>query len=438
MLAHVTAGAAGKGRRVLVIAHRSELVDQISANLADEGVAHGRVQAGHAPSSEPVAVGMVQTVCRRLAELDAPDFVLIDEAHHCAAAQYRALAEAWPDARALGVTATPVRSDGKGLSACFDVLVEGPSTAELIEGGYLASYDFYEPGGFDVSALPVARGEFVSGAALEAVRAANIVGSAVEHYFEHLAGRPAIAFAVGVEEAARVAGEFTAAGIPAASVDGKMPLEERRLRLAALAAGELLVITSADLISEGVDIPAVAGAILLRPTASLGLFLQQVGRCLRPKADGSRAVILDHVGNGRRHGYPADPRRWTLEGVERSATTMRACETCRRILPVENACAIAAATCARVARGEACPMLRTPGAAELFQPVPQTIAGRLRVVRDPWGWAGGIDPVRARGREWHVLVERAATEEHLRMIARARGFRRGWPAHVLRDRAALA
>ena len=434
VLAHVTAGAAGKGRRVLVIAHRSELVDQISANLADEGVAHGRIQASFPLSGEAVQVGMVQSVCRRLNRLQPPDFLLIDECHHATAAQYAELTSAWPNVKVLGVTATPVRTDGKGLSACFDVLVAGPSTRELIDAGHLADYDYFEPGGFDTSGLRTRAGEFVQADALEAVHRSAITGSAVEHYVRHLAGRPAIAFALGVEEAETVARSFREAGIRAAPIDGTMTLEERRRRLDALATGELHVVTAADVISEGVDIPAVSGAILLRPTASLGLHLQQVGRCLRPKPDGGRAIILDHVGNAARHGYPSDPRQWTLDGVERRGQAMRTCSRCQRTFRAEDARALALASCSIAAAAAGCPMQAPPQAGEIRLP-PERVEGELRNMRDPWRWAGGIDPVRARGRDWHALLERAQTEAQLRMIARARGFRRGWTQHVLRDRA---
>ena len=435
IIAHLAARATRKAKRVVVVAQRGLILDQIAGNLTDEGVASGRVQAGHELVDASVQLAMVQSLARRLERIRAPDLAIVDEAHHAAAASYRALLAAWPMARVVGMSATPVRTDGRGLRDAFDVLIEGPTIADLVGAGHLARIAYYEPGAPDLGGVRVVRGEFDAAAALEAVRAANLTGSAIEHYLLHLAGRPAIAFTLGVDEADRVAVEFRQAGIRAASIAGTTLPDERTRLLAALAGGELHVLVSADLIGEGIDVPAVAGVLLLRPTSSVTVHLQQVGRALRPKADGSEAVILDHAGNAARLGYPTDERRWTLDGVERVAAAVRICSRCSRTFPSDQARELATAGCRVAATEGACLMLAPPRPGEVRKPL-TTVSGQLRRVRDPLAWAGGISLERARGAEWRLLLERAESEAQLRMIARARGFRRGWTQHVLRDRAA--
>jgi len=421
ILAHIPASAALKGSNVLIIAHRSELVDQISANLDAEGVPHGRIQAGHATVQHPVMVGMVQTIARRLDRVTVPKLLLIDECHHVPSAQNQAIISAWPDARLIGVTATPIRGDGKGLGNDFTNMVCGPSVADLIKAGHLAAYDYYLPSPrLDLSTVRIVRGDYSTGGALEAMEAARIVGDAVVHYQRHLAGRPAIAFCMDVAHAHGTAATFRAAGIRSAAIDGTMAKDARAGVLAALASGELDVLCAAEIVSEGVDIPAVAGAILLRPTMSLGLMMQQCGRALRPKPDGGRAVILDHVGNAHRHGFPDDPRTWTLDSKPNKppAPRLRTCAVCFRVFHFADA-----EPCGNVPCG-----LETPDRAEPDDIV--TAEGDLELVGDRWAWAEGIDVLTAQGGDYARMMKLAHhNEARLTQIQRARGYKRGWIWH---------
>lgn len=431
ILAAAAARAASRGRRVVLMAHRIELVEQISANLYDEGITHGRIMPGASMGYDAVHVGMVQTIARRLDRLYAPDLLMIDEAHHISAGQYQSIISAWPNAHILGVSATPKRTDGKPLDSHFDVMVQGPSVADLIRDGFLADYDYYLPSpNFDARNIKTRMGEYDPKATMELIKRTQIVGSAVEHYKSMLNGRPAIAFCRGVEGAETTAQEFLAAGIPSAHVDGEMHLDLRKARLGGLADGTIKVLTAADVISEGVDIPAVAGAILLRPTTSLVLFLQQVGRALRPKPDGSRAIILDHVGNAKTHGFPADPRLWSLGGKMQAEISLRECPKCHRAFHAKTARETAEAECKR----DKCPILE-PMYEPKSAPAPiEVIPGTLERASDPWAWTRGCDVARATGEEYRTLLKLADTEDKLRQIARVRGYRRGWVQHILRMR----
>ncbi len=437
ILAAAAQRTASRGKTIVIVAHRAELVEQICANLDEEGVPHGRIMSGWPMVRYPVMVGMVQTIVRRLAALPVPDMMLIDECHHAAAGQYEAIAAAWADAHVLGVTATPARTDGQGLGKHFDVMVEGPGMAELIQRGYLADYEYFLPSpDFDMAGVRIQAGDYNAADALRIMSKCKVVGDAVQHYQKHLSNRPAIAFCMGIQHCIETATEFRQSGLRATHVDGMMSIDDRRERLGGLARGDLDVLMAADVISEGVDIPAVGGAILLRPTCSVILHLQQVGRALRVKADGSRAIIMDHVGNARRHGMPADPRKWSLDGKPKTELTeLRECESCHRVFSRETAREDAMEECDRAENDDdPCPILAPCGGGRPTSPG-QVAPGNLEIVRDPWAWAHGIDPARAFGQELNALIAHADTEERLRMVSRARGYRKGWVQHVLRSRA---
>jgi superfamily II DNA or RNA helicase len=203
--------------------------------------------------------------------------------------------------------------DGKGLHAAFDELAVGPSVAELTTGGYLVPARCFAPERLpDLSRLRVSMGDYALDQLGLTMSEGIIVGSAVDEYERLCPGAPAIAFCVDIQHSILVAERFAARGYRAAHLDGDTPKEERRQLIAALGAGGVQIISNCGLISEGLDVPAVHAAILLRPTKSLALYLQQVGRTLRPSPNKERALILDHAGNVFRHGLPDHARDWSL------------------------------------------------------------------------------------------------------------------------------
>jgi superfamily II DNA or RNA helicase len=200
----------------------------------------------------------------------------------------------------------------------FDDLLIGPQISELIEQGYLAKPIVYAPmRRVDLSGIRTKMGDYDKEELVRRMDKPHITGSAVEHYAKLCPGTPAVAFCVSIEHARHVAEQFKQAGFRAAAVDGSLDDDTRKSLLTSLGNGRIDVVTSCDLISEGTDIPAIGCAILLRPTQSTGLFLQQVGRALRVVDGKKHAFILDHVGNVLTHGMPEDDREWTLEGVKK-------------------------------------------------------------------------------------------------------------------------
>ena len=318
----IARGAARKGRRVLVLAHRAELIDQLTSTVRAWGLEPDVIAPGRTLQGRQVAVGSVHTVARRLELLPAPDLIIQDEAHHLVAGNiWGRVINAWPDAHLIGKTATPERLDGKGLGVeaggYFEALVLGPSAAWLVEQGWLARPKVFSWPGARNSKLRRRMGELDLEQAAQTFGDRAAIGDAVSHYRRRLHPGTAICFCCTIEHAEQLAGAFRAAGIRAASVSGATPADQRKRLIAGLGTGEVEVLSSCMIISEGTDIPSVGGAILMRPTASLSLYLQMVGRALRPAAGKQEAVILDHVGNAHRHGLPTDEREWNLAGRRR-------------------------------------------------------------------------------------------------------------------------
>jgi DNA repair protein RadD len=332
IFSYIAQQATIKGNRVLILVHRAELLDQASRSLRSMGVAHGLIQAGKAMDlSRTVQIASVQTVARRL-HLLPPDMfqlVVVDEAHHTTAGTWAKVIQHFAAAKLLGVTATPIRSDGRGLGEHYEVMVEGPTTQQLTAAGYLARAKVLAPPGFDSTGLRKRMGDFDQREAEQ--RVGTIMGDCLGHYRKHLSGQTAIAFCCSVAHAEAVADLFQSAGIAAASIDGSMDAAQRRELLQDLSTGRIKVLTSCALIGEGVDVPSVGGCILLRPTASVALHLQMIGRCLRPQ-HGKRAVVLDHVGNTLRLGHHMEQREWTLEGLKKrdreQAPSVKVCPQC--------------------------------------------------------------------------------------------------------------
>ena len=358
ILAAITQCAAARGRRILILVHRRELIHQASAKLAAIGVDHGVIAAGITPASAPVQVASVQTLIRRIQHAAQPDLIVIDEAHHGVAGSWRKVIDHWSNSLLLGVTATPVRQDGRGLGIVFDRLVLGPSTAELMAAGYLTPARIYAPPPIaDLTGIHRRAGDYAIDEAAERMDRPTVTGDAISHYQRIGAGQPAIAFCCNVKHAEHVCAAFNHAGVQAATLLGCTDPVRRDATVAGFAAGAIHVLVTVDVVSEGFDIPAAGCAILLRPTQSLGLYLQQVGRVLRPAPGKTHAVVLDHVGNVHRHGWPDDPREWSLDDrVARVRTTdvqtptVRTCPECFAAFKPAPICPCCGAQCITQAR----------------------------------------------------------------------------------------
>lgn len=317
--ASITDGARLRRKRAWVIAHRKELILQPSKTLSWFDIPHGIVKAGYPLTPDaPVQVCSIQSLARRMESLPPPDFIIIDEAHHAVSGQYVRMIEANPQSLLLGLTATPERLDGRGLGDVFDSLVMGPRVIDLMDGGFLTFCRYFStPVVADLAGMPRRGGDFVTAKLDAAMNRPAIIGNAVDHYRRICDGVPMIVFCVSIAHARAVALAYDAAGYRATWVDGTMKDDERDDRISGLGSGKWQIVTSCDLIGEGLDIPIVTAAQLLRPTDSLGLHLQQIGRVLRPAPGKDHAYVLDHVGNLRTHGFAEQNRDWKLDAPKR-------------------------------------------------------------------------------------------------------------------------
>ena len=324
-----------KENNVLFLIHRRELREQIIRTFSRWGV-----------DMSLCDVMMVQTAARRSDNLRPPSLIITDENHHCLASSYKTIYDEFPKARYLGVTATPVRLNGDGLGDVNDVLIEGVSAKWLIENGFLAPYDYYAPSVSDLTGIKISHGEYVA-SDIEKLLAKNTVFGDVIEYYKRLAnGKQAICYCASIRHSEEMAAAFRKAGIEAAHIDGSTPSAERERIIEEFRRGAIDILCNVDLISEGFDVPDCECAILLRPTKSLTLFIQQSMRCMRYKP-GKRAVIIDHVGNYARFGMPDDDRKWTLDKKDRSdhkkkesesPVNAKMCPHCFAVFPPADKC----------------------------------------------------------------------------------------------------
>lgn len=230
-----------------------------------------------------------------------------------------------PNARGLGVTATPTRADGKGLGrhadGVFDQMVVGPGMRELITAGYLADYRIFAPrSDLDLSGVTIgSSGEYVGSQLRQAVHKSHLTGDTVAHYLRLARGKLGITFTVDVETAEETAEEYRIKGVAAEVLTGKTPTAWRQKVMRAFRAREIQQICNCDLLGEGTDVPAVEVVSFARPTASYGLYVQQFGRALRILEGKSHAIVIDHAGNVIRHGLPDAYREWSLDRRERGS-----------------------------------------------------------------------------------------------------------------------
>lgn len=316
LTAHMLATAASKSKRSLFLVHRRELIKQSIHTFSDVGVKHGVISSGWFESDqEPIQIASVQSYARRMHRYPTPDLIIWDECHHLAAGSWASIYQSAPKAYHVGLTATPERLDGKGLGNWFNEIIQGPTTNALIREGYLSPYRLIvPPGGIQTAGIHKQMGDFNKTELMNAADKPTITGDAVKHYMKFAIGKRAVVFCVSIQHSKHVVSKFQEAGISAAHVDGETNVEERDEAIRAFEAGDIKILSNVELFGEGFDLPAIEAAILLRPTQSLGLYLQQVGRALRTSPGKDNAIIIDHADNCRRHGLPDQERGWSLEG----------------------------------------------------------------------------------------------------------------------------
>jgi len=337
IFSEMTAGAFKRKYRVWIIVPRDELLTQASNHLYKHKVPHGVINAT-SQESRVYLVHLVSknTLERRWAKIkNWPTLIIVDEAHLNYKFQIDLRKRIPEKTRMIGVSATPERLSGEGLSDIYDDIVYGPSIRELVEKEFLTKIKYFSPPlegleelhkiGSDVSADELAK--------LFKKRA--VYGKAITHYKEYGQGKSAMVFCRSVKASEETAKQFRDAGFKFESVDGKMAKGKRKVILKGLESGELDGICSRDLTIYGIDIPRIEVIIMLRPTFSYAYFMQMIGRGLRPYPGKTHCIVLDHVNNLRTHGHPLQDHQWAFYGKEKnkkqkgvSKATMKLCPNC--------------------------------------------------------------------------------------------------------------
>ena len=319
IIAEIARMTAENGKRILFLVHRRELIDQIKETFEMVGVDLSKVE-----------FGMVMTVVRRLDRTVKPDLIITDENHHGLANSYRKIYDHFKDVLRLGFTATPIRLNGSGLGDVNDILIEEVDAQWLIKNGHLAPYKYYSPQLIDTSNLKLNNLREFSNNSVDNEMKNMVYGDVIKHYRKLADGEQAIAYCHSVEASQHTAEEFSRSGIPSIHIDGNTPKAARDDIISRFRSGEIKVLCNVDIIGEGFDVPDCSTVIMLRPTQSLSLYIQQSMRGMRYRP-GKTSIIIDHVGNVNRHGLPDAERKWSLKGRKKSEETeikIKECPNC--------------------------------------------------------------------------------------------------------------
>lgn len=336
-----------KGEGVLVLAHREELILQAQEKLAAvTAQSVGIIKAAYRPDpSAALQVASVQSLIRRR-DRPTAELIIIDEAHHSPANSYQEILNCYPDAYVLGVTATPARSDGQGFKKQYDALVLGWSVRKLIEAGYLCQFRLFAAKKCIKAAdVALTAGDYNQRELAKLVNTTLTLGDVVETWKKHALGKKTVVFCVDVAHSEAVAEGYRVAGYAAEHLDGESSTLERSEALERFRTGETKILVNCALFTEGLDIPDIECVQCLRPTTSLILHLQMVGRGLRQSVGKEYLTILDHTENWVFHGLPDEEHEWSLEPVSLKTSSWALqcpdCQHCFRPQPHEQKNAIA-------------------------------------------------------------------------------------------------
>ena len=331
--------------KILFLVHRSELANQAYTTLCEFGLEHvlARISPKHAIKIwSDIQIASIQTVSRRLKNLDwlNPSLIFVDEAHHVRAKTWERVIKSFPSAKVIGLTATPARLDGKGLGEIFDCLIEGPSIKQLIAEGSLCDIEIYSiSSGLDFDAVKKTAGDY-NKKALDEKMSGPIIASTIENWCALARDRRTLNYSVSIRHSKEVVKRIKSLGVRAEHVDGTTHESEREAVFRRFSEGITQFVSNVDIVTEGFDCPE-CDCVIIKPTASMTLFLQMIGRVMRPKNDGRKGLVLDVGGNVtyKNHGDPREPIHWSLaDGLiinkENSVKRMsRACGNCGYLYP---------------------------------------------------------------------------------------------------------
>ena len=443
------------GVPALWLAHRKELIDQAAKELRAQGLSTGIIMSGYERSaSAQVQVASVQTLVRR--DMPKAELIVIDECHRSPADTYQTILQNYPFTPRLGLTATPFRLDGRGLGELFGEIIVAAYTDELCEAGVLHRPKVWASKSPDLRGLKVVAGDYNLKGLSERTNTEELNADIVKTWLKHAQGRRTVVFAVDIAHSQAITQAFQGAGIAAEHIDGGTPGEERDAILDRLREGKTKIVSNCMILTEGWDLPALECAIIARPTASLNLHIQCIGRVMRACPGKNGATVLDHTGNHHVHGLITRRLNYTL-GNEKVGHAeplgLRRCRGCGLFFEINSF---------------ACPECGwTPSADDIQRERPDIHgAGELREFddasfeyrREVWNLieaerqAMGYKPgwsyyrfqerfgVKAAVLDGELIDTQNATLEQKRDLferlsnyARQHGFKPGWASHRYRD-----
>jgi DNA repair protein RadD len=306
---------------ILFLAPRRELIHQTCNKLNDVGVHHGVILAGdkRGDSMARVQVASVDTLISRMlrrdkVKLEDVKLVLVDEAHIGLTERRAELLARFPDAQIVGLTATPSRADGKAMGSVYDELIEITTPADLTHDGFLCKARYFSVSQPDLRGVRTTAGDYNQGDLEGVMNRPQLVGDIVTHWLKHAGGRRTVVFATSIAHSVALAQEFLNAGVAAEHVDANTTHDDRKAIFERFSNGQTQVLSNCTLASVGFDLPELDCVVFGRPTKSVSLYIQMLGRGLRTASGKSDCLVLDHAGNVHRHGFATDERFWTLHG----------------------------------------------------------------------------------------------------------------------------
>jgi superfamily II DNA or RNA helicase len=332
-----------KAEPVLIIAHREELITQAAAKLeAVTNIPVGIIKAGYKQDTSClIQVASIQTLIRR--QPPPATLVIFDEAHHCHSRTYATVFKHYADRDSyiLGCTATPIRTDGRGLrylysgTKGFEQLIIGPTVKDLIDRQYLSPFRLYTPAQIleaGTASIKTTGGDYNQKQLADFVERKLIIGDVIETWKKHAEGKRTVLFAVSVKHSQELARSFRKEGIAAAHLDGDTKAETRKRTLSRFAAGKIQVLCQHSIVTEGIDIPLIEAIQFTRPTKSLTVWFQAIGRSLRPAPGKAEAIIIDHTDTHLNLPWPDDNIAWSLDpqSLQNSQWAI-ACPECRHV-----------------------------------------------------------------------------------------------------------
>ena len=434
----VVRSAIAKGSRVVVIAHRKELIDQTHEKLSRFGVDAGVIMADNARFDDylPVQLCSIQTLIRRLDNLPPADLVIYDECHHSASPSSVKVLEAYREAILLGLTATPWRLDRRGLADIYDDSVLVTTPAELIASGALVNYDAFAYDAPELRDVGLVAGEYNQKDLAKACNTNVLVGSIVDQYIAHARGRRALLFPVDVEHSRHLVTKLQIKGVVAEHLDCDTPKHIREAILGGLGRGTIEVVSSVGVLTEGFDCCPAEVAILARPTKSTSLLMQMCGRVLRPSPETGkkRALFHDHGGNFLRLGFPDDPRDYSLTSTPARTRDVYECPLCDAVFAQPRpdgtcpACSEVIAPVRKPAPGGGAQEKKLVDGKRLSKEELQKM--RAELIRG--GAREGLTDAQVLKANRATIEEKAAEYKRLVEVAKEKGFKPGFAAHQYR------